>query len=74
MTTIADRLNHLPHPTTSTSFLIWEKTYQFHILKLFLIFTERLEDIEPFSKMNLDTNIKYRNFAKYLYKKSSRVI
>ena len=74
MTTIADRLNHLPHPSAFTSFVIWENTYQFHLHNLYRIFTDRLEDIEPFSKMNLKSSSKYKNLAKYLYKKSSTII
>ena len=74
MSTIAHYLNHIPHPTASTPFSQWEKTHQIHLYNIFSMFTDRLGDIDPFTTIHICNQKKYISFAKYLYKKSSRVI
>lgn len=72
--TIADRLNHLPHQRVQTPFSVWEKTYNFHLHNLFLIFVSRLKDIEPFHSKEIDTQSHFVNFCRFLYERSSRVV
>lgn len=75
MDTISNRLNYLPYPKNNdVDFRRWFTTYIYHIRNIFAIFYDRLHDIEPFSRVKLNSKERLESFAKYLYKKSSQVI
>jgi hypothetical protein len=73
---VSQSLNHLPHKCVDTPFSIWFNCYQYHIQNLFYIFFNELRDVEPFSDKDINTDNKdfFENFAKMLYKKSTRVV
>ena len=73
MDTISNKLNYIPYRCVDTQFEIWFSTYIFHITNLFNIFLDELHDVEPFSK-KIYSRKTIEEFAKYLYKKSSRII
>jgi hypothetical protein len=72
--TLADKLNHLPHPTGNASLKEWAMCYSYHLHNLFDIFCMHIGNIEPFSNRDLTSPEVFQRFVKMLYKKSSKVI
>jgi len=74
MTTVADRLNYIPHRAVNVPFDMWFTHYKPHILNIFSFFKEALCNVLPFTEKNLDCEKSLVKFAELIYKNSSGVI
>jgi hypothetical protein len=64
-TTVSDYLQVIPNRKVNTSYEEWLLEYKVHLQNLFLIFTDRLENVKEDA---------WHTFTQYIYKKSSGVV
>jgi hypothetical protein len=63
--------NYIPHKKNS-SFLRWYKEYELHLLNLYGILNETLD--ERYEKEDNDKDISFNNFCKFIYDTSSKYV